>query len=118
MLARCAARGISIEGVFVCPHAPWEGCACRKPRPRLLLRAMDALGERPERCLTIGDGHEDLLAAAAAGVPFVLVRTGRGQATLRHPAFLAHPALFVVDDLPAAARALVTATSAMPARAS
>ena len=106
MLARCAAVGIAIDGVFVCPHAPWDRCACRKPQPGLLLRAMGALGEPPQRCVAIGDGHEDLLAAAASGVPFVLVRTGRGEEALRHPACLTIPPLFVADDLRAAAETL------------
>ena len=102
MLERCARGGASIAGVFACPHAPWEGCDCRKPRPGLLVRAMAALGEPPERCVLIGDSDEDLLAAKAAGVPFVLVRTGRGEAALRHPSFRDHPPLLVADDLWAA----------------
>src|SRR3972149_182151 len=51
MFARCDAHGITIEGIFACPHAPWERCDCRKPRPGLLLAAMAALGELPERCI-------------------------------------------------------------------
>ncbi len=99
MLEQCALRGGGIERVFVCAHTPWDGCGCRKPRPGLLLQAMAALGEPPERCIAIGDGHEDLRAADAAGVPFVLVRTGRGEETLRRPDVLQTPPLFIVDDL-------------------
>ena len=106
MLAHCDVQGVTIEGIFVCPHAPWEGCDCRKPRPGLLWEAMAALGEPPERCVAIGDGHEDLLAARAAAVPFVLVRSGRGEETLRHRAFREYPPLFVAQDLWAAALAL------------
>ncbi len=99
MLALCTASGVAIEGVFVCPHAPWEGCDCRKPRPGLLRRALAALGEPPDACVAIGDSVEDLLAARAANVPFVLVRTGRGEVTRRHPACQEHPPLFVARDL-------------------
>ncbi len=106
MLADCARAGAAIHGVFACPHAPWEGCGCRKPRPGLLLRAMEALGEAPENCISVGDGHEDLLAAESAGVPFVLVRTGRGMQTVDHPACRRHPPLFVAGDLWEASEAL------------
>ena len=105
MLAACAESGIVIEAVFVCPHAPGDGCACRKPRPGLLLQAMAALGEPPERCLAIGDGYEDLQAANEAGVPFVLVRTGRGRETARRLNGRASSTL-IVDDLWAVYQAL------------
>jgi hypothetical protein len=49
---------------------------------------------------------EDLGAAAAAGIPFVLVRTGRGEQTLRHPLCRANPPVFVGYDLWEVARAL------------
>ena len=111
MLAHCAADGIAIEGVFACRHAPWEGCACRKPRPGLLLQAMAALDERPQSCVAIGDSVEDLLAAKAASVPFVLVRTGRGEQALRHPAARLYPPILVARDLRAAARVLPTRLS-------
>ena len=109
MLVLCAANGGAIEGVFACEHAPGEGCRCRKPQAGLLLRAMAALGEPPERCVFIGDAPEDLLAARAAGVPFVLVRTGRGDEALRHPAYRETPPLYV-------ARSLIDAASAVRSR--
>jgi D-glycero-D-manno-heptose 1,7-bisphosphate phosphatase len=107
MLVLCAANGGAIEGVFACEHAPWDGCPCRKPRPGLLLRAIAALGERREHCVYIGDAPEDLLAARAAGVAFMLVRTGRGEETVRHPAYREAPPFFVGRNLSDAARAAV-----------
>ncbi|MEU1709871.1 HAD-IIIA family hydrolase [Streptomyces sp. NPDC005706] len=56
-----------------CPHTPDDGCACRKPRPGLVLTAAARLGVRPDRCLVIGDIAADLLAARAAGARGVLV---------------------------------------------
>ena len=114
MLAACARNGIVIEAVFVCPHAPWDGCACRKPRPGLLLQAMAALREPPERCLAVGDGYEDLLAADEAGVPFVLVRTGRGRDTARRLDGRAS-SLLIVDDLWAVYQALRDQTAVVEA---
>ena len=59
----------------ICPHGPGDGCACRKPRPGLILQAADALGVPPERCAMIGDIGADVEAARAAGARGVLVPT-------------------------------------------
>lgn len=56
-----------------CPHAPGAGCACRKPRPGLILAAAARLRVPPARCLVIGDIAADVLAARAAGARGVLV---------------------------------------------
>lgn len=32
-------RNVHIRAVYFCPHTPWEGCACRKPRPGMFHRA-------------------------------------------------------------------------------
>jgi histidinol-phosphate phosphatase family protein len=59
----------------VCPHAPDDGCSCRKPRPGLVLEAARVLGVRPEDCVVIGDIGADVDAARAAGARSVLVPT-------------------------------------------
>jgi HAD superfamily hydrolase (TIGR01662 family) len=60
---------------FVCPHAPDDGCACRKPQPGLVLQAAERLGVPPERCAVVGDIGADVDAARAAGARGVLVPT-------------------------------------------
>jgi histidinol-phosphate phosphatase family protein len=65
---------------LVCPHAPGDGCDCRKPRPGLVLAAADRLGVAPERCALIGDIGADVEAARAAGARPVLVPTQRTRA--------------------------------------
>jgi D-glycero-D-manno-heptose 1,7-bisphosphate phosphatase len=59
----------------VCPHRPDAGCACRKPRPGLVLAACTALGVPPESTVLIGDTGADVDAARAAGARAVLVPT-------------------------------------------
>lgn len=71
--------GGRVDGVFMCPHAPEEGCDCRKPRPGLLLQAAQALSLDLSRSVLIGDTLNDLRAGEAAGVrQTILVRTGLG----------------------------------------
>jgi histidinol-phosphate phosphatase family protein len=59
----------------VCPHAPDDGCGCRKPAPGLVLAAAAALGVAPERCAVVGDIGADVEAARAAGARAILVPT-------------------------------------------
>jgi histidinol-phosphate phosphatase family protein len=54
-------------GFFLCPHAPEDGCDCRKPQPRLILDAARAMNVAPQRCVVIGDRDSDVEAAVRAG---------------------------------------------------
>jgi len=64
-----------VDAWVVCPHAPEEGCGCRKPRPGMVLRAAARLGADPARCAVVGDIGSDIEAAEAAGARSVLVPT-------------------------------------------
>jgi D-glycero-D-manno-heptose 1,7-bisphosphate phosphatase len=82
-IEKCGGR---IEGVFMCPHAPDQGCACRKPEPGLILQAANELGLDLKRSIMIGDAISDLKAGKAAGtVVQILVKTGRGFSQSRLP---------------------------------
>lgn len=48
----------------------------RKPHPRHLLAALEALGVAPERAVMVGDSANDVAAARAAGLPVILVSFG------------------------------------------
>jgi D-glycero-D-manno-heptose 1,7-bisphosphate phosphatase len=54
-------------GFFICPHAPEDGCDCRKPQPKLILEAARAMNVVPQRCVVIGDRDSDVEAAVRAG---------------------------------------------------
>ncbi|MBY3553406.1 HAD-IIIA family hydrolase [Modestobacter lapidis] len=63
------------DTVQVCPHAPEDGCACRKPAPGMVEAACAELGVDPARCVVIGDIAADVAAAEAAGAVGILVPT-------------------------------------------
>jgi len=72
--------GARVDSVYVCPHAPDDGCLCRKPSPGLLLLAAEGMGLDLSRSVMIGDALTDIQAGQAAGVGrTILVRTGRGR---------------------------------------
>jgi phosphoglycolate phosphatase len=48
----------------------------KKPDPRHLLAALDALGARSDAAAMIGDNENDAAAAHAAGLPLLLMRYG------------------------------------------
>jgi D-glycero-D-manno-heptose 1,7-bisphosphate phosphatase len=80
LIAELVGAGCRIDGLFMCPHAPEDRCACRKPQPGLILQAVQALSLDVSRSWMIGDAWSDLLAGYHAGIrQNVLVRTGRGQ---------------------------------------
>ena len=92
--------GGRIDGVFMCPHAPEEHCACRKPNPGLLLRAAQELLLDLKSSVMIGDAQSDLLAGQAAGLSeLILVKTGRGIAQAHFKSTVFQKPIRIVDDL-------------------
>jgi histidinol-phosphate phosphatase family protein len=91
------------DAVVVCEHGPDDGCACRKPRPGLVLEAARRLGVDPARCVLVGDIGTDVEAARAAGARPVLVPT----AVTRPEEVAAAPE--VADDLAAAVELVLDA---------
>lgn len=61
----------------VCPHDAGDDCACRKPRPGMVLDAADRLGIPPESIVVVGDIGADVQAARNAGAQGILVPTPR-----------------------------------------
>jgi len=96
------AHGGRIDAILCCPHSPDDRCLCRKPQPGLLREAMERLQLDPSLCYAVGDSLSDLMAARAAGLPFVMVLTGKGRESLAHPA-CGYPPSWVASDLWAAA---------------
>lgn len=78
-----AAEGGHIEMIAFCPHGPGDGCGCRKPEPGLLTEIGARLGVGLAGVPFIGDSLSDIRAARAVGASPWLVRTGKGERTLR-----------------------------------
>jgi D-glycero-D-manno-heptose 1,7-bisphosphate phosphatase len=74
-----AAADAHIDAWYFCPHLPDADCACRKPRPGLLLAAAKDLDLDIAASVLVGDKASDLEAGRAAGCATVLVRTGYGR---------------------------------------
>jgi D-glycero-D-manno-heptose 1,7-bisphosphate phosphatase len=68
MTARLAAMGVEIAHVAFCPHPPDGDCACRKPRPGMILESAATLGIDLARSIMIGDKPSDIAAGRRAGV--------------------------------------------------
>jgi D-glycero-D-manno-heptose 1,7-bisphosphate phosphatase len=82
LLDLLSAEGAELDGVYVCVHAPEDGCACRKPKAALLARAASELSGDLTRSFVIGDSARDVEAGRAAGAFTILVRTGHGESAL------------------------------------
>jgi D-glycero-D-manno-heptose 1,7-bisphosphate phosphatase len=60
-------RDLPVDAIHVCVHTVRDGCACRKPKPGMLLEAAAQRGIDLRRSIMVGDRASDTAAGAAAG---------------------------------------------------
>ena len=102
------AGGGRVDAIFYCPHAPDEGCRCRKPEPGLFEQIGERYGIDLGGVPVVGDTPRDLVAAVTAGCQPHLVLTGKAAALRNRPLPEGYPADTVVhQDLAAFAEYLV-----------
>ena len=85
MRERLLSAGVTLDAVEYCPHLPDApvaryrlDCNCRKPRPGMLLRAIDHLGIDARTSVLIGDRTADIQAGREAGIGrCYVVRSGK-----------------------------------------
>jgi D-glycero-D-manno-heptose 1,7-bisphosphate phosphatase len=73
MNARLRQR-VAIDDLRMCPHRREDLCACRKPKPGMLLAAAEELGLDLPRSYMVGDRGGDIVAGQAAKCYTILVQ--------------------------------------------
>ncbi len=71
-------RGVRLDGFFICPHRPSDGCKCRKPKVDLVKQAARKLNLDLKGSVMVGDRVLDLEMARKLKISGVRVRTGHG----------------------------------------
>jgi D-glycero-D-manno-heptose 1,7-bisphosphate phosphatase len=78
-------KGARIDAIYYCPHHPTEGreeyrknCDCRKPKPGLILRAVQDHNISLPSSYAIGDRYQDVVMARQLNMKTGLVLTGYG----------------------------------------
>jgi len=77
MMKAVTQAGGRIDAIFFCPHAPDDGCECRKPKAGLLREIAARYNVSLSGVPCVGDSLRDLQAAVAAGAQPVLVLSGK-----------------------------------------
>jgi D-glycero-D-manno-heptose 1,7-bisphosphate phosphatase len=71
--AKLLSYEIIFNGLFFCPHAPDELCACRKPEPGLLVQAANEMKLDLKNSWMIGDKVSDVVAGQRAYCRSILI---------------------------------------------
>jgi D-glycero-D-manno-heptose 1,7-bisphosphate phosphatase len=113
---KLADQGAQLDGIYYCPHHPdavlpelKQDCACRKPRPGMLLRAAEEHGLNLEQSWMIGDRYMDIQLAHSVGAraAFVLTGYGRGEHQYEHHRWPRQPEI-VAENLMEAVQAILS----------
>jgi D-glycero-D-manno-heptose 1,7-bisphosphate phosphatase len=72
-------RQLPIDDFMVCLHVDADDCACRKPKPGLILKAAAKYGIDLPSSTVVGDRWRDVLAGQAAGCRTIFVDYGYAQ---------------------------------------
>lgn len=124
-------QGGYLDRIYFCPHHPHKGypgevpelkvvCACRKPEPGMIERAIDDLNIDRNRSWMVGDSSADMLAANRAGLLAMRVRTGESDSKYDGVADMivsdfAAAAKFIAEEYPILAETAATAIAAVDA---
>ena len=84
MMMEFTKQGCRLDGIYICPHHPDENCACRKPKPGMLLSAAKENEIILHASYVVGDKMRDIELAHRVGAKGILVLTGYGAEELRN----------------------------------
>lgn len=68
--------GVEFLKTYFCPHGRDDGCACRKPKPKMILDAANEFNIDISESYMVGDNLRDIEAGTNAGAKTILVKTG------------------------------------------
>lgn len=76
---------LPLDEVVVCPHDDADACACRKPKPGMLIDAAARLGIELASSFMVGDRWRDVEAGRAAGCRVAFVDRGYDEELRAEP---------------------------------
>lgn len=107
--------GGRIDAIFYCPHGPDDDCQCRKPKTGMLEEISRRFAVQLNNVYAVGDSLRDLQAYVSAGCQPILVKTGKGELTIKRASedktFAMPDNTIICDDLASAATLILTKNS-------
>ncbi len=79
LIAELAGGGARVDAIYYCPHSSSDDCACRKPRPGMLVRAAREHRLAVRGSWVVGDRYTDMEMAHSVGCRSILVLSGYGR---------------------------------------
>jgi D-glycero-D-manno-heptose 1,7-bisphosphate phosphatase len=70
---------VDIDAIYVCPHDDRANCACRKPKPGLLLMAAENRQIALDQSWLVGDRWRDIEAGQSAGCRTIYIDRGYAE---------------------------------------
>ena len=97
-----AANAIEFEFVLICPHAPSDGCDCRKPNIGLGTRAVNEYQVLPKASYMVGDQESDIVFGKKLGCRVVQVKGNaeKSEFTDYYSDNLLSAANWIINDVP------------------
>ncbi len=90
---------LGIDDIAMCPHDDADGCACRKPKPGLLLDAAQRHGIDLARSVMVGDRWRDVEAGRGAGCRTVFIDYGYDEQRPERPDVVTTSLAAAVPDI-------------------
>jgi D-glycero-D-manno-heptose 1,7-bisphosphate phosphatase len=90
---------LGLDDIAMCPHDDADGCACRKPKPGLLLDAAQRHGIDLARSVMVGDRWRDVEAGRGAGCRTVFIDYGYDETRPKRPDVVTTSLAAAVPDI-------------------
>jgi D-glycero-D-manno-heptose 1,7-bisphosphate phosphatase len=71
--------GLTLDGIYHCPHVPIDACSCRKPHAGMAVQAAQDLGFVLSEAFMVGDKRIDMQMGRNVGARTILLLTGYGR---------------------------------------